>query len=165
MFDLEPYHRIEYFLKDLRETLEGGGGGYTLLELTPTTGGYSYGKTFEELKSYITAPLVLKMTTNSYSGSKTTYLVVTQVIDNDTSITLNCIGDNMDPEAVGNEIHAVKLVATGAVMAVDDIRKLYPQGGGGELPAVTSADNGKILIVANGEWAVGELPVAAGVNY
>lgn len=160
-----PTTALNTFSRTCARPWREGGGGYTLLELTPTTGGYSYGKTFEELKSYITAPLVLKMTTNSYSGSKTTYLVVTQVIDNDTSITLNCIGDNMDPEAVGNEIHAVKLVATGAVMAVDDIRKLYPQGGGGELPAVTSADNGKILIVANGEWAVGELPVAAGVNY
>ena len=35
----------------------------------------------------------------------------------------------------------------------------------GELPAVTAADNGKILRVADGKWTASLLPSANGVNF
>ena len=37
--------------------------------------------------------------------------------------------------------------------------------GAGTLPVVTSADNGKVLRVVNGEWAAASLPSANGVSF
>lgn len=33
------------------------------------------------------------------------------------------------------------------------------------LPAVTTADNGKVLMVTNGKWAAGSIPSATGVSF
>lgn len=38
-------------------------------------------------------------------------------------------------------------------------------GGGSGLPTVTTADNGKVLRVVNGEWAAVALPSASGVSF
>lgn len=37
--------------------------------------------------------------------------------------------------------------------------------GGSSLPEVTSADNGKVLMVVNGVWAAGSIPSATGVSF
>lgn len=33
------------------------------------------------------------------------------------------------------------------------------------IPAVTSSDNGKVLMVVNGAWAAGSIPSATGVSF
>lgn len=38
-------------------------------------------------------------------------------------------------------------------------------GGGSGLPSVSSSDNGKVLMVVNGEWALATLPRASGVSF
>lgn len=44
--------------------------------------------------------------------------------------------------------------------------KLYaPSGGSSELPAVTSSDNGKVLMVVDGAWAAASIPSASGVSF
>lgn len=52
--------------------------------------------------------------------------------------------------------------------ALDKITAATPQGGGGDLPAVAAADNGKILLVSGGVWAKGnaptELPAVTGTD-
>lgn len=41
---------------------------------------------------------------------------------------------------------------------------IYPLGGT-SLPAVSSSDNGKVLMVVNGAWAAGTIPSATGVSF
>lgn len=38
-------------------------------------------------------------------------------------------------------------------------------GGGSNLPAVTTSDNGKFLQVVNGEWSAASIPSGEGVNF
>lgn len=40
-----------------------------------------------------------------------------------------------------------------------------PSGGGSNLPAVTTSDNGKFLQVVNGEWSASSIPSGEGVNF
>ena len=45
---------------------------------------------------------------------------------------------------------------------INAIATLIASGATAELPAVTTSDNGKVLKVANGKWAVGTDNTAAG---
>ena len=44
-------------------------------------------------------------------------------------------------------------------------KKYTDEHGGGGVPSVTPADNGKILMVVNGEWAAAELTDADSTSY
>lgn len=55
-----------------------------------------------------------------------------------------------------------------APSAGDQLKVLYGDGTWGTveaLPSVSSSDNGKFLMVVNGEWAVGSIQAAAGVSF
>lgn len=56
--------------------------------------------------------------------------------------------------ALGGTASDVDDVTTAAGM-IDALADHIGEGGAAELPTVTSADNGKVLKVANGKWSVG----------
>ena len=47
-------------------------------------------------------------------------------------------------------------------LQVGNTKYKVPSGGSGGLPSVTSADNGKVLMVVQGAWAAANLPVYNG---
>lgn len=55
--------------------------------------------------------------------------------------------------ALGGDAADVAGITENAQMILA-IAKIAHGGGGGDLPEVTAADNGKALTVVNGEWAV-----------
>lgn len=54
--------------------------------------------------------------------------------------------------------------STNPRIMADNIREIARNGGGSDLPEVTSADNGKVLGVVEGSWNKMDAP-AGGVNY
>ena len=53
----------------------------------------------------------------------------------------------------------------GKILTVGSDGIVSPQAAPLELPAVTSSDNGKVLMVANGAWAAQTIPNASGVSF
>lgn len=74
------------------------------------------------------------------------------------SVSYDTVGEASVTQTLtsGTEIATVTIDGTST--------KLYAPAGGG-LPAVTSADNGKVLQVVNGAWAAASLPSASGVSF
>ena len=59
--------------------------------------------------------------------------------------------------AMGGTASTVANISTIAEM-IAEIAKIVPSGSGSSLPTVDDSDNGKILMVVEGEWAVADAP-------